>query len=77
MTVQAPSGDDCSAVASVSFEAREGVFLRGKISPAIDGVTLRVIGKEQPNDAQAYRTVATGSDGTYVVGPLHDDIQYR
>lgn len=75
--MEAPAGDDCNAVKSVSFEAREGVFLRGKVTPAIEGVELRVVGKEQPNDAQPYRTATTTSDGSYSIGPLHDDIQYR
>ncbi len=57
----------------------EGVFLRGAVRPAIEGVEVRVFPRDQANDDEQppLRTARTAADGRYSIGPLHDNLQYR
>ncbi|KAJ7333033.1 Nodal modulator [Desmophyllum pertusum] len=65
--------DDCPA-AWAEFEGRKGVFIEGRVSPALSGVQIVITsGGEKPTTEI---TVETDNDGKYRVGPLHGGIEY-
>nr|CAD1833216.1 unnamed protein product [Ananas comosus var. bracteatus] len=61
---------------------RVGLYLEGSVSPALSGVSIRVIATEKstytPLDkgGLALQT-ETSSDGSFSAGPLYDDISYN
>lgn len=63
------------------FEGRPGVYVKGSVVPALDGVQITVVA-EKDSPAGGLKTgdiavsTVTGSDGTYVAGPLYDDTSY-
>lgn len=55
--------------------------MRGKVVPALEGVQITVIAERDSlaaglKSGDIAMTSVTGSDGTYVAGPLHDDTSY-
>jgi hypothetical protein len=57
------------------------MYVKGSVVPALAGVQISVIA-EKDSPAGGLKTgeiavsAATGSDGTYVAGPLYDDTTY-
>ncbi|KYQ48115.1 Nodal modulator 3 [Trachymyrmex zeteki] len=56
-----------------SFAGDLGKIIAGQISPPLEGVTIRIIGK---NDESPIHTLVTQKDGIYSVGPLDGKIEY-
>lgn len=55
--------------------------MKGSVVPALNGVQITVVaGKDSPAGGLKAGDIAvstvTGSDGTYVAGPLYDDTSY-
>lgn len=63
------------------FQGRPGMYVKGSVVPALDGVQISVVA-EKDSPAGGLKTgdiavsTVTGSDGTYVAGPLYDDTSY-
>ncbi|KYM94379.1 PREDICTED: nodal modulator 3 [Cyphomyrmex costatus] len=57
-----------------SFAGDLGKIIAGQISPPLEGVTIRIIRK---NDESPIHTIITQKDGIYNVGPLDGKIEYR
>lgn len=61
---------------------RVGLYFEGSVSPALDGVSIRVIAMGTSNYVSlqkgdlAFET-ETGADGSFTAGPLYDDIIYN
>ena len=51
------------------------MYIKGNVSPSLAGVNI-IIRKEGEKNGDALMAVVTESDGSYVVGPLYDDISY-
>ncbi|KAG5329392.1 NOMO3 protein, partial [Acromyrmex charruanus] len=56
-----------------SFAGDLGKIIAGQISPPLEGVTIRITGK---NDESPIHTLVTQKDGIYSVGPLDGKIEY-
>jgi hypothetical protein len=54
---------------SVQFEASTGFFLRGKVSPPVEGVKINLVDMKSRASKQ---TVFTNEQGTYKVCPSED-----
>ncbi len=52
------------------FEGRAGVYVSGRVSPAVAGVTITLVSKE------TQQSVVTDANGKYRAGPLYDDQKY-
>ncbi|WOL10268.1 nodal modulator 1 [Canna indica] len=61
---------------------RVGLYIEGSVSPALDGVSIRVFAMENSNYVSlqkgdlAFET-ETGTDGSFEAGPMYDDISYK
>lgn len=55
-------------------EARPGLFLKGVVSPAVEGVNIQVFDGE---GSEPVMTITTNKNGQYSAGPLHDDKEYE
>eukprot|EP01087_Luapelamoeba_hula_P013714 TRINITY_DN3937_c0_g1_i1.p1 TRINITY_DN3937_c0_g1~~TRINITY_DN3937_c0_g1_i1.p1 ORF type:complete len:545 (+),score=118.07 TRINITY_DN3937_c0_g1_i1:403-2037(+) len=53
--------------------AKPGLFVKGKITPALAGARVSLMSKPGNNPLAA---TVTSADGTYAVGPLYDDTHY-
>ena len=49
-------------------------IISGQVSPPLEGVTIRIIGKDEETPIH---TLVTQKDGTYSIGPLDGKIKYR
>lgn len=63
------------------FQGRPGIYVRGKVVPALEGVQITVTAERDSlagglKSGHIAMTSVTGSDGTYVAGPLYDDTSY-
>ena len=64
-----------------SFTGRLGLYIEGSVSPPISGVNIKVVAAGDSHNAPlkkgdvAFET-STEPDGTFVAGPLYDDIDY-
>lgn len=64
-----------------SFTGRLGLYIEGSVSPPISGVNIKIVAAGDSHNAPlkkgdvAFET-STGPDGTFVGGPLYDDIDY-
>ncbi|XP_015919887.2 BOS complex subunit NOMO3 [Parasteatoda tepidariorum] len=65
-------GDDCLENA-VEIIGKRGLFLNGSVTPAIEGVNIKVISKSTDN---IYAETTTDKAGVFIVGPLEDDSDY-
>ncbi|UYV83027.1 hypothetical protein LAZ67_22001818 [Cordylochernes scorpioides] len=65
--------DDCM-LDTVSFRAQAGLFIKGKITPAIEGVNITV--KDSHTNAVTVE-VQSGPDGKFTIGPLDGDLHYQ
>lgn len=64
--------DDCHNDIA-SFVGDLGKIIAGKISPPLEGVTIKIFGKDK---ASPIHTLVTQKDGTYSIGPLDGKIEY-
>ncbi|TVU21253.1 hypothetical protein EJB05_30878 [Eragrostis curvula] len=65
-----------------SITAKTGVYLEGSVSPATPDVDVKIIAVGNSNYAQLRKgdvaaETKTDSDGSFVAGPLYDDIEYK
>ncbi|XP_025074789.1 nodal modulator 3 [Pogonomyrmex barbatus] len=56
-----------------SFAGDLGKIIAGQISPPLEGVTIRISGKDEESPIH---TLVTQADGTYSIGPLDGKIEY-
>lgn len=61
---------------------RLGLYVEGAVSPPLSGVHIRILAAGDSHITTLKRgelvlETATGSDGSYVAGPLYDDITYN
>lgn len=55
------------------FLARPGLFLKGKVTPAVANIRIRVLNEAK----EVLIETLTAADGTYSAGPLYDDQKYE
>ncbi|XP_072165899.1 BOS complex subunit NOMO3-like [Diadema setosum] len=76
--VTVESGETCPGLVA-EFEGRPGVFITGRVQPALSGVKVTITPtseKEEQATGQAI-TEVTDENGQYRVGPLEDTTDYR
>lgn len=72
--------DGCQ-VSVPSFSGRLGLYIKGSVSPPLPDVNIRIVASGDSQNARikknelAYETT-TSADGSFVAGPLYDDITY-
>ncbi|XP_043284324.1 nodal modulator 3 isoform X2 [Venturia canescens] len=64
--------NDCANDVAI-FNGELGKIVSGKIVPVLEGVTIRIFGKDKEVPVH---TLATDKDGAYRVGPLDGKIEY-
>ncbi|GFT64984.1 nodal modulator 2 [Nephila pilipes] len=64
--------DDCMENA-VEIIGKKGLFLNGSVTPAIEGVTIKVLLKKTN---ELYTETLTDNNGSFLVGPLEDESDY-
>ncbi|GFW16883.1 nodal modulator 2 [Trichonephila clavipes] len=64
--------DDCMENA-VEIIGKRGLFLNGSVTPAIEGVTIKVLLKKTN---ELYTETLTDNKGSFLVGPLEDESDY-
>lgn len=75
------ANDGCQSPIPPS-SGRMGLYIEGSVSPPLSGVHIKIIASEDSKitplkkDEIAFQT-ATGVDGSFLGGPLYDDITYR
>lgn len=75
------TNDGCQAPIP-PFSGRPGLYIEGHVSPPLPGVYVKIIAVEDSHvtslkkDEMALETT-TGIDGSFIGGPLYDDITYR
>ncbi|KAK8976048.1 hypothetical protein V6N11_025547 [Hibiscus sabdariffa] len=76
----AVTNDGCQASVPL-FSGRLGLYLEGSVSPPISGVHIQIIAGDEGDIASVMKGVmletATEADGSFVAGPLYDDITYN
>ena len=63
------------------FQGRPGMYVKGSVVPALGGVQITVVAERDSaaggsKAGEIAASTVTGSDGTYVAGPLYDDTTY-
>lgn len=63
------------------FQGRPGIYVKGSVTPALDDVKITVVSEKHSlagglKAGEVAVSTVTGSDGTYVAGPLYDDTTY-
>ncbi|XP_016491513.2 uncharacterized protein LOC107811149 [Nicotiana tabacum] len=63
------------------FAGRLGMYIEGSVSPPLDDVVVKIIAAGDSQSAPLKRDelaleTTTGTDGSFVAGPLYDDISY-
>ncbi|XP_058008575.1 uncharacterized protein LOC110645700 isoform X2 [Hevea brasiliensis] len=75
------TNDGCQAPIPM-FSGHPGLYIEGSVSPPLSGVYVKIIAEEDScttplkKDETALETT-TGIDGSFIAGPLYDDITYR
>ncbi|KAK3194298.1 hypothetical protein Dsin_025608 [Dipteronia sinensis] len=74
------TNDGCQALIP-PFTGRLGLYTEGSVSPPLSGVHIRIVAAEDSQIAELKKGViaietSTGTDGSFVGGPLYDDITY-
>ena len=75
------ANDGCQSSIPLS-SGRMGLYIEGSVSPPLSGVHINIIASKDSKitslkkDEIALQT-ATGVDGSFLGGPLYDDITYR
>ncbi|KAK8650653.1 hypothetical protein V6N13_140281 [Hibiscus sabdariffa] len=75
------TNDGCQASVP-PFSGRLGLYLEGLVSPPISGVHIQIIAEDEGSIASIKKggvvlETATEEDGSFVAGPLYDDITYN
>ncbi|XP_012474989.1 uncharacterized protein LOC105791465 [Gossypium raimondii] len=75
------TNDGCQASVP-PFSGRLGLYLEGSVSPAISGVHIQIIAGDEGSITSVKKggvvlETATEADGSFVAGPLYDDITYN
>ncbi|KAF4370085.1 uncharacterized protein LOC115708837 [Cannabis sativa] len=73
--------DGCQAPIP-QFSGRLGLYIKGSVSPQLSGVHIRILAAGDSQVAQLKNgelvlETATGTDGSFIGGPLYDDIDYH
>nr|KYP47590.1 Nodal modulator 1 [Cajanus cajan] len=73
--------DNCQAYIP-AFSCQLGAYIEGSVSPPLSGVHIRVFAAGDSSitalkSGDLVLETATGTDGSYVAGPLYDDIGYN
>ena len=74
------TNDGCQALIP-PFTGRLGLYTEGSVSPPLSGVHIRIVAAEDSQIAELKKgdialETSTGTDGSFVGGPLYDDITY-
>ncbi|KAE9598205.1 hypothetical protein Lal_00003964 [Lupinus albus] len=72
--------DNCQAFVT-AFSSRLGVYIEGAVLPPLSGVDIRIFAAGDSSitsfkSGELVLETTTGTDGSYVAGPLYDDIGY-
>lgn len=72
--------DNCQAYIP-TFSCQPGAYIEGSVSPPLSGVHIRVFAAGYSRitalkSGELVLETTTGTDGSYVAGPLYDDIGY-
>lgn len=75
------TNDGCQAPIP-QFSGWPGLYIKGSVSPPLSGVEIRVLAAGDSQIAQLKKgelvlETTTGVDGSFVAGPLYDDIDYN
>lgn len=75
------TNDGCQALIP-TFSGRLGLYTEGSVSPPLSGVNIRIIAAEDSQIASLKKghlalETTTGADGSFIGGPLYDDITYN
>lgn len=73
--------DGCQA-SIPTFIGRLGLYIKGSVSPPLSDVHIKIIAAGDSHIAQLKEgelvvETTTGTDGSFVGGPLYDDITYN
>lgn len=65
-----------------TFLGRLGLYIEGSVSPLLSGVHIRIFAAGDSHitalkSGDLVLETATGTDGSFVAGPLYDDITYN
>jgi len=74
--------DDNCQVYIPTFSCQLGVYIEGSVSPPLSGVHIRVFAAGDSSfttlkSGELVLETTTGIDGSFVAGPLYDDIGYN
>ncbi|XP_010523920.1 PREDICTED: nodal modulator 3 [Tarenaya hassleriana] len=74
------SNDGCQASVS-PFTGRLGLYIQGSVSPPLSGVHIKVLAAKDSHISLLKKgelavETSTSADGSFVAGPLYDDITY-
>ncbi|PON61743.1 Glucoamylase, starch-binding [Parasponia andersonii] len=75
------ANDGCQAAIPL-FSGRVGLYIKGSVSPPLSGVHIRILASGDSQIArlkngQLVLETTTGVDGSFIGGPLYDDIDYH
>jgi len=59
------------------FEARPGLYMRGRVEPALEGVQINVYSSDGYEIKSLVTASTASSNGSYSIGPLPDDASYQ
>ena len=73
--------DNCQAYIP-AFSCQVGAYIEGSVSPPLSGVHIRVFAAGASSitafkSGELVLETTTDADGSYVAGPLHNDIGYN
>jgi hypothetical protein len=73
--------DNCQAHIP-TFSCRLGVYIEGSVSPPLSGVHIRIFAAGDSSitglkSGELILETTTGTDGSFVAGPLYDDVGYN
>lgn len=63
------------------FVGRPGIYVEGSVTPPLEGVTISVVAESESSvgslrKGEVAKSLLTEKDGSYVAGPLYDDVMY-
>lgn len=65
-----------------TFDGRLGLYIKGSVSPPLSDVHIKIIAAgdshiAQLNEGELVVETTTATDGSFIGGPLYDDITYN
>ncbi|XP_050236465.1 uncharacterized protein LOC126686455 [Mercurialis annua] len=74
------TNDGCQAQIP-TFSGRHGLYVEGSVSPPLSGVYVKIFAGEDSHTTPLKKNdmaleITTGTDGSFIGGPLYDDISY-